>query len=214
MKQLLIIGAGGFGREVLNWVLDIQEDKRDWKIRGFLDANPNALNDYDCSYSIIGDPSSYIPQDDDCFVCAIGAPSVKIKICNRIKTLGGKFINLIHPSVIIGNRSKIGIGCVFCPGAVITTDVKINDFVMLNLHATVGHDATVGMGTTLSVHADVAGFATLGEGVFLGSHALILPGAKVGEYSIVGGGSVVLKRVKPYATVMGVPAKQIAGFRN
>lgn len=212
MTRLLIIGAGGFGREILDWALEALQKNRNWEVGGFLDANPAALNGYKCGYSILDDPLLYMPQEGDRFICAIGHPSTKLRICRSLTERGAKFITLIHPTAIIGTRCVVGAGCVFCPGAVVTSDVKIGDFVMMNLQSTVGHDAIVADGCTLSPHADLNGFGSLGEGVFLGSHAVVLPGAKVGDYAVVGAGSVVLKKVKAGATVMGVPAKQIAGF--
>jgi len=212
MKRLLIVGAGGFGREVLNWVRDIPKQIRNWEIGGFLDANPAALDGYDCGLPILADPMNYHLQDDDCLICAIAQPATKLRVCRYLINNGAKFITLIHPSAIIGSRCVIGEGCVFCPGSIITADVTIGDLVTVNANSTIGHDAVVGQGCTLSGHVDITGFASLGEGVFLGSHAVVLPGAKVGDYAIVGAGSVVLKKVKAGATVMGVPAKQIAGF--
>ena len=213
MKRLLIVGAGGFGREVLNWALDIPKDKRDWEVAGFLDANPAALEGFSrIHYEIFADPLNYSPQEKDLFVCAIGTPVIKLQICKTLVQKGATFITLIHPTAVIGHGCTLGVGCLFCPGSIVTADVCINDFVTLNAYATVGHDAKIGTGCTLSGHVDVTGFSVLGEGVFLGSHAVVLPGAQVGDYATVGAGSVVLKKVKPGATVMGVPAKQIAGF--
>jgi sugar O-acyltransferase (sialic acid O-acetyltransferase NeuD family) len=212
MNRLLIIGAGGFGREVLNWAQDIPMQNRAWKVGGFLDADTSALDGYNCNFSILGDPQTYIPRQGDCFICSIGHPATKLRICQNLKERGAQFITLIHPSSVIGSRCSIGVGCIFCPGAIITTDVKISDFVTVNAQASIGHDVIIGDGCTLSSHVDITGFASLGEGVFLGSHAVVLPKGDVGDFAIVGAGSVVLKKVKPGATVMGVPAKQIAGF--
>ena len=212
MNRLLIIGAGGFGREVINWARDVPIHARDWEVGGFLDANNKALEAYNCEVSILADPMTYLPQSGDRFACAIGHTATKLRVCNHLKMRGAQFVTLTHPTAVIGERCLIGEGCVICPGAIITADVTIADFVTVNAQATIGHDAVVGKGCTLSGHVDVTGFASLGEGVFLGSHAVILPKAQVGDYAIVGAGSVVLKRVKPGATVMGVPAKQIAGF--
>ncbi len=212
MKRLLIIGAGGFGREVLNWALHVLPQNRDWEVGGFLDADPAVLDAYECGFPILDDPMNYLPKEDDRFICAIGHPSTKLRVCRYLKERGAQFITLIHSTAIVGDRCTIGAGCVFCPGAVVTTDVEMGDFVMMNLQSTIGHDAVVADGCTLSPHADVNGFASLGEGVFVGCHAVVLPGAKIGDYAIVGAGSVVLKKVKAGATVMGVPAKQISGF--
>ena len=210
MKQLLIIGAGGFGREVLGWAVDALKTKSDWTISGFLDANPNALSQFNYPYPILGDPASYLPQQNDYFVCAIGDPKIKLWLCKELQRRGGQFWTLVHPSSIIGQYCKIGEGCIVCPGAIITTNVRIGNFVTLNLHATVGHDAVIGDGCTLSDHVDVTGGAKVGEGVFLGSHASILPQIVVGDYAKVGAGSIVVRKVKPHATVFGVPAKQIS----
>ena len=212
MKRLIIVGAGGFGREILSWALDCEALQHEWRVSGFLDEKPLALEAFDCAYPIVGSPSNYLPAEDDVFVCAIGDPRTKLRVCAELLARGARFITLIHPSAIIGRNNKIGQGCVFCPGSLITTNVTLGDFVTLNASSSIGHDAVIGEGCTLSGHVDVTGFCSLGEGVFLGSHAVVLPSAKVGDYAIVGAGSVVLKKVKPGATVMGVPAKQVAGF--
>lgn len=212
MNRLLIIGAGGFGREVLKWAQDISMQERDWEIGGFLDANLGAFDEYDCNYPIFADPFTYFPRQGDCFICAIGHTTTKLRICRHLEARGAQFTTLIHPTATIGNRCTIGDGCILCPGSIITTDVKIGKYVTVNVQATVGHDAVIGEGCTLSGHVDITGFATLGEGVFVGSHAVVLPKAKVGDYAIIGAGSVVLKRIKSGVTVMGVPAIQIDGF--
>lgn len=212
MNRLLIIGAGGFGREVLCWLSNIPEEERDWKIAGFLNSNPSALKGFACPYPILGDPLSFDLQEDNMLVCAIGDPKTKLQLCGVLKKRGGKFFTLVHPTAVIGMRCKIGEGCIVCPGAIITTDVKIGNFVTINVHATVGHDSIIGDGSTLSGHVDVTGFAKIGKGVFLGSHASVIPKVQVGDFSVVGAGSVVVRGVKPNITVMGVPAKQVAGF--
>lgn len=212
MKKLIIVGAGGFGREVLAWALDNPSNKRDWEVYGFLDDNPSALERFSVPYPILGSTCEYQPGPDDRFICAIGLPKVKLSVCDELENRGGQFITLIHPSAITGTRCKIGLGTVVCPGVILTSDVKIGKHVLLNLHATVGHDATIEDGSTLSPHVDITGFAKIGRKVFLGAHAVVLPGARVEDDAIVGAGSVVLKCVKAGTTVMGVPAKQIAGF--
>jgi len=212
MNRLLIVGAGGFGREVLCWLSDMPEEERGWEIGGFLDANPLALKGYSCSYPILGNPLNFDLQENDRLVCAIGDPKTKLRLCRALKERGGKFFTFIHVTAVIGMRCKIGEGCVICPGAIITTDVNMGDFVTVNVHASVGHDSVIGDYSTLSGHADVTGFARLDKGVFLGSHASVIPKVQIGDFAVVGAGSMVVRRVKPNTTVMGVPAKQIAGF--
>ena len=211
MNRLLIIGAGNFGREVLDWALAIPSSERDWEVYGFLDSRSEILHGTNCQFGIVGDPLTYLVQPGDRFICAVGEPKQKLFYARHIKARGGKFVNIIHPSTIIGSNCHIGEGCVFCPGAIITTNVVIGSFVTLNVYATVGHDARIGDGCTLSGHTDVTGWAVLGEGIFLGSHASVLPKAVVGDYAVIGAGSVVLRKVEANVTVMGVPAKDIYG---
>lgn len=210
MKRIVIIGAGGFGREMLAWLKS--STMGEFEIVGFLDQNKDALAGYAVGYPIIGDPESYKPEKEDHFVCALGNPKIKLRIARSIQKRGGAFFTFIHGTATIGNEVKIGEGCILCPGVVVSSDVQLGAFVTLNVYATVGHDAVIGDGCTLSAHADVTGYATLGEGVFMGTHAAVLPRAAVGDYAVVGAGSVVLKKVKPHSTVIGVPAKQIIGF--
>jgi sugar O-acyltransferase (sialic acid O-acetyltransferase NeuD family) len=211
-KRLLIIGAGGFGREILAWAEDVQRaGTADWSVFGFLDANQQALDGFDIDQPIVGDPATYQPSAGDCFVCAIGDPKIKLDVCRALQERGANFINLIHPTAIIGPRCILGTGTILCPFAAITVDAMLGDFVTLNLRAGVGHDVIVGHGCTLNAFCDVTGGAKLGDGVFLGSHAVIAPRVHVGEFAKVGAGSVVVRRIKDYASVMGVPAKRI-GF--
>ena len=209
MKRLLIVGGGNLGREVLDWALAVPLENRDWEVGGFLDSRAGILDGYDVPYPNLGAPDSFSFGDNDCFICAIGESKTRLQYCRQLKARGATFINLIHPSAIVGSGCRWGEGCILCPGVVVTNHVTLGDFVTLNVHSTVGHDAILGDGCTLSGHAELTGWVVLGEGVFLGSHASILPKAHVAEYTIVGAGSVVLKKTEPHTTVMGVPAKRI-----
>lgn len=209
-NRLLIIGAGGFGREVLQWAEDIQRTgQTDWEIGGFLDANSQAFDSFDIDVPVLGSPDDWQPQPHDRFVCAIGDPSVRLRICRSFLDRGAEFVSLIHPTAIVGARCHIGKGTILCPGTTVTVDATIGDFVILNVRACVGHDAQVGDGCTINDFCDVTGNAKLGEGVFLGSHSSVTPSASVGDFARVGAGSIVVRRVRAHTTVMGPVAKRI-----
>lgn len=209
MRRLLIVGAGGFGREVRGWVAQAGGALVECDKIAFLDKNPAALDGYSVDDPIIGDPAMYAPQEGDLFICAVGDPATKLLLCRQLVARGARFVTLLHPSAVVGPRCSVGTGCIICPQVVLTADVTLGDFVTVNVCATIGHDARVGQGCTISGHSDVTGFAVLGEGVFLGSHASVLPGAKVEDYAVVGAGSVVIRRVPRYSTVVGVPARLV-----
>lgn len=208
MKNLIIVGAGGFGREVLSYLSDIKDRQNTWMIKGFIDDNLNVLNNYNCEYEIINTIGKYIPEHNDIFVMAIGLPTEsKLEIGNYLLEKGAKFVNIIHPTARVDKRASLGIGCVVAPFAGISCDVSIGKFVTINAYSSVGHDSIIGDGSTISSYASIAGNVKIGKGVSVGLHGCILPGCKVGDFAVIGAGSVVVKNVKPRSTIIGVPGK-------
>ena len=209
MKRLLIVGAGGFGREVLLWAADASKYQSEWSIAGFLCDDLNALDNYDYDIPIVGGIQDYIPHDEDLLVMAIADTRNKLDLANKLEERGAKFITLIHPTVIVAKNAKIGRGCVFCPLSSVSCDTNVGNFVTVNTRSGIGHDSKIDDGCTLSSHVDLGGYVQMGRGVFVGSSANILPKTKIGDFATIGAGSVVLRSVKSGVTVFGVPAKTI-----
>ncbi len=210
-KRLVIVGAGGFGREVHAWAADCRRSDHGvvWSECAFLDNNSHALDDFPIESPVIGSCDTYTPNDQDLLVCAIGDPRAKLAVCRSLQQRGAQFYTLVHPTAVVGERSRLGVGVVLCPHSVVTVDVHLGDFTMLNVAARVGHDATLGPGCTLSGGCDVTGGGRLGEGVFLGANATMLPSARAGDYAKIAAGSVVYRRAPAGATVSGSPAKRL-----
>ena len=208
-QRLIIVGAGGFGREVLNWARDVSVKTGEWQVGGFLDAHPDALTGYHVDGEILGHPDSYHPQPEDVFVCAIGNSVTRLDVCRKLSEKGARFATLVHPQAIVGTGCTIGPGSIICPFSVVTTNTTLGSHVILNTHCCIGHDVVLGDGCTLSPHAAVAGNAVLGAGVFMGMHAVVLQRVHVGDRAVIGAGSVVLRKVAAGTTVLGVPAKRL-----
>ncbi len=208
MKELIIVGAGGFGRELLGWVKDINRHQARWTIKGFIDDNPGALDGLACDYTVIGTIQAWQPKETEVFACAIAKPAIKEKVVNTLKLRGAHFESIVHPTAVIGDFNKTGEGLVVYPNAVISVNVMIGDFVTL-LCSGIGHDAVIGDFSTISSYCDITGGVQLGKRVFMGSHATIVPQKKIGDDAYVGAGSLVLKNVKPNTKVIGNPAKEI-----
>jgi sugar O-acyltransferase (sialic acid O-acetyltransferase NeuD family) len=207
MKQLIIIGAGGFGREVLAWARQATES---CTVRGFLDDNDRALEGFRKDVPVLGGTADYVPEPDDVFVCALGRIDFKRRCVERVLGRGGRFTILRHRTSACGENVSLGEGVILCPHTTVGSDARLGDFVTVNLHSSVAHDAVVGRWTQLHCHVDVTGGVVLGEGVTVGSHASILPGVKVGDGATIGAGSVVMQDVPPGVTVFGVPARPYA----
>lgn len=208
--RIIIIGAGGFGREVASWLKDSTAWTEECEFGGFLDKNPQALHGKTGYGPILTSPDGFTPGADDRFVCAIGDPDTKLSVCASMKRAGARFLQLVHRTAVVGSSCELGEGVVLCAGTLLTADVKVGAFVALNVYATVGHDAVIGDGCTLSAHCDVTGGAILHERVFMGSHSVILPNVEVGANARIGAGTVVTRRVNPSTTVFGVPARVIS----
>ena len=207
--RLLIVGAGGLGREAATWAEAMPEGTRSWaSVAGFLDPCPDALDGTNSPWPLLGTEDDFPFEEEDRVLVALGDPRAKARVVERLASRI-RFATVIHPSAVLGPGSRVGEGSLLCPGAVVTADVSLGSHVLLNVGATVGHDARMGDFCTLAPHTHLAGRAVLGEGVFLGSHAAVLPGAKVGNWARVGAGSVVLRRVPEDVTVHGNPAKRL-----
>lgn len=208
MKNIIIVGAGGFGRELLQWIKDINEIEKRWIIKGFIDDNPEALDELKFEFSVIGSIQNWQPKSDEVFACAIANPGIKEKVVGLLKSKGASFESVIHPSAIIGEHNIIGEGLVAYPNSCITTNVLVGNFVTL-LASEIGHDAKIGDYSTISSYCDITGGVHLGKRVFLGSHVTIVPKRKVGDDAYLGAGSVVVTHIKEKTKVFGNPAKKM-----
>jgi len=214
MKKLVIIGAGGFGREVFWLVQRINANSPTWDLLGFLDDNLDKLNMFDGYGRIIGDIASYERLNRPYAICAIGSPVVRKAIVERLSKFEPLWATLIDPSVSVGPGSTVGNGCVFLKNANLTANVTVGNHVHFGCTAQAAHDAKIGDYCTLCGHVDVNGAVCIEEGVFVGSHACILPRVHVEPWSTVGAGTVAIRTVHTKTSVFGVPAKEITRPRN
>jgi sugar O-acyltransferase (sialic acid O-acetyltransferase NeuD family) len=206
MKQLHIVGAGGFGRECHAWASQHPDCGKAWVIAGFLDDNAAALRPYG-DFAPVRPLAGHRPAADNLYLCGIGMPGLKEKLIAPLLAAGAQFLTFVHPQAMVGPRVKLGCGSVICPGAILSTDINLGEFVLVNLNSTIGHDATLGDWTSLSAQCDITGHVKVADRVFMGSRASVIPGKKVGSGSIVGAGAVVVADVPPGVTVVGNPAR-------
>ena len=206
--NIIIVGAGGFGREVYLWAKD-SFSRDQYKIKGFLDDNPRILDNYDMNVGIIGNLNSHEIKNQDRFIFAIGDIDIKKRLIIKMKKRGAKFLTLIHPTAIMANTTKIGEGVIICPFCLVSDNVLLEDFVMLNIYSSCGHDAKVGSYCILSPYATLNGFVILEDEVFLGTHTTVTPYKRVGYKSKISANSVVMRDVPPNKIVFGVPGKAI-----
>lgn len=209
MKNLLIIGARGFGREVYNLAVDVMNTFGEFKIKGFLDDNPYLLAGIKGYPPIIDSVENYWPAMEDIFVCALGDIESKQKYVKMVTEKGGAFINLIHPKSIIRQNTQFGTGCIVQPLTLVSNEVFVGDFVTILAHSIIGHDSRIGNWCHLGALVFLGGFVTIADNVTIHTRATILPGLTISINSTVGAGSVVIRDVEPGITIFGNPAKKI-----
>lgn len=208
MYDIVIVGAGGFGREVCLWAKD-SFPKDQYRINGFLDDNPKALNNYNVEINIIGSIDDYEIKENDRFVVGMGNIEIKKKVVEQLEARNAQFLTLIHPTAEIADTSMVGRGNIIAPFVLISNCAKIDDFVIMNSYSSCGHDSSVGKHCILSPYATISGFAILEDEVFLGTHSTVIPGKRVGHKSKISANSVVMRDVAANKIVFGVPGKAI-----
>jgi sugar O-acyltransferase (sialic acid O-acetyltransferase NeuD family) len=206
-RTLVIIGAGGFGGEVLQYLRDATRGVPGIEIRAFFDdrtdIEPAALD----GVPLLGTIDSYHPDRDDQALVAIGDPDVRTRVISTLRGRGASFFDLVHPTAFVATTARIGNGCIIGPFCGIGNRAVLGDHVVMPWYASVAHDATVGSYAVFSPYSTVNGGASLGEGAFLGTHAVVNPLQNVGPWAKVAAGSVVYREVPAGQLALGNPAR-------
>ncbi|MDM0054922.1 acetyltransferase [Variovorax fucosicus] len=207
-RKLLIVGAGGFGREVLGYV---EDDNPLFDVKGFLDSRSDALDATPRSVGIVGDPLTYKPQPDEVFMAAVGDPQMRFKFTAALRDVHQvDFATVVHPSANVSRHAHLRHGCIIAPRVGISVDVHIGEFTCIQEYTVVGHDARIGNWCQLNSHCTIAGGARIGNFVTIHPNCVITSRAVIGDGAVVGPGSVVMGRIPPGITVLGNPARRFA----
>ncbi|MDP1921627.1 MAG: hypothetical protein Q8L14_35635 [Myxococcales bacterium] len=212
LKRLVIVGAGGFAREVAWLIGAINQVTPTFEVVGFIVTDLTRLTVHDSK--VLGD-LSWLEANlhtVDALANGIGTPGARLRVATeleaRFPTL--EWPTLIHPSVLFDrSTATIGHGVILCAGVIGTVNLVVESFAMVNLACTLGHEAHLGRGSVLNPTVNISGGVQLGSGVLVGTGAQILQYVRVGEGATVGAGAVVTREVAPGDTVLGVPARSM-----
>ena len=214
LKDLYIIGAGGFGREVAWLVERINVIEPTWNLKGFIDDNIAIHGSLQDDYSVVGGCDYLMNITQEVWVvCAVGSAKIRQKIIEKLKNhVNVKFATLIDPSVLRSERVDIGEGSIICAGTIITVDISIGSHVIINLDCTIGHDDIIHDFVTIYPSVNLSGNVVVGECAELGTGMQIIQGKSIGKESIIGAGAVVIRDIPEKCTAVGSPAKPIKFF--
>ena len=213
MKKIAIIGAGGFAREVAWLIRDINRVTPQFEFLGCLVSDASRPAEHDSKELTLGD-FNWLDGNKQVegLAFGIGSPASKIKLAAELTSRFPRleWPPLIHPSVQFDHSTtKIERGVVLCAGSIGTVNLEFEEFSMVNLLCTIGHESRIGRGSALMPTVNISGGVVIGEGVLLGTGAQVLQYVSVGAGATVGAGAVVTKNVEPGTTVVGIPAKPL-----
>lgn len=208
MGELVIVGAGGFGRETLDVVREINEVNPTWRLLGFVDDDLSPVNRE--RLAVLGIPHlgglASLPDGVDVAV-AIGNPTTRRTVVGSL-TGRHSFPALIHPTAIRGSELLHGEGLIVLGGVSLGTNVRLGDHVHLNAHAVIGHDARLHDFVSVNPSATISGEVDVGPGSLAGASCVVLQGLTIASDVRIGAGAVVTKSVtESGATAVGVPAR-------
>jgi sugar O-acyltransferase (sialic acid O-acetyltransferase NeuD family) len=207
VHPLVIIGAGGFGREVLDVVDAINALRPSYEFLGFLDDGAVRADLLARLAAPHLGASERLTELDAMYVVGIGSGVVRRKLVASAPP--ARAANLIHPTSTIGRDARVGVGIIIAAGARVTSNVELGNHVNLHVNCTVGHDSVVMSYSSVFPGATVGGNVTIGEAATIGTGANVLPGVTIGAGAFVGAGAVVTKDVEPGVTVVGAPARPL-----
>jgi len=206
---LVIVGAGGFGREVLDVVEAINESGSIYDVLGFVDDNPQSEELLARRHIRLLGPVEALAEVDAEYALGIGSGPVRARLDELATEWGRQAALLVHPSATFGSEYVLGAGTVVTAGVRITTNIVIGRHVHLNLNTTVGHDVRIDDYVTVNPGATISGNVVLEREVSIGTNAAIIQGVTVGRGTIVGAGAVVVRDLPSGVTAVGVPARPL-----
>ena len=202
IKNLVICGAGGLGREILSLIRRDYDDV--WNVIGFIDPNLK-LQSLVNGVPVL--PESFLDREEMAVVLGMASSERKTMLLEQIHTKH----NLIMPNIIsskasVDNNVYWGIGNVVTDFCWISTNVKIGDGVLVNVASTIGHDAVIENCCSIMPQCAISGNVYIGKNTLIGAKSFILQGKHVGQNAVIAAGSCVFRNVDDYETVWGNPA--------
>ena len=214
-KQIIIIGAGGHGKEVCAYLDDWVRQGAKVQLVGFIDEE-KPKGPFGGS-TILGDLSDLktmlrIPETVFHYMTAVGDNEGRKRLVERIEAIRAENLHawtFCHPSAYVGQEIQIGEGTCLAPGSLVTASVSLGKHCIVNVKASLSHDCVIGDFANINPGAVICGNVQIGEGCFIGAGAKVIEKVSIGEWAVIGAGAVVTENIPPHVTAVGIPARVI-----
>ena len=208
VRRVVVLGAGGHGRELADIVRQVASTRGGVELIGIADDNePDRAILARSGIRFLGPRTAIDGRDLDLHL-GVGYPHIRSQIDRSLRYPATP---LIHPSATVGSANSFDDGVVLAQGAIVTTNVRLGRHTHVNVGASLSHDCVVGNYVTICPGVTLAGSVLVGDSVFIGAGATVLPGVSIGDGAVIGAGAVVATDVPAAATFAGVPARKIRG---
>lgn len=211
MERVVIIGAGGHGREVAEILIHQAQIRDDLTPLGFVDDNLDLRGQVVSGLPVLGDWSWFegVDRTEVAVVCATGSPPTCRRLVQRAKDLGLVFASVASPLAHVSPSARLGKGVTLFPNVVVNTNADLGDHCILNVASTVSHDTRLGRYCNVNPGVHLAGMVTVGEGCYVGMGTAVIQGVSIGDWTVIGAGAVVVRDLPPNVTAVGIPAEII-----
>ncbi len=212
-KDIVIVGHGGFAKELAFLIDEINRQEATWNILGYISNNCEDVGTSHGKYKIYNSDDWLKKTDANInVILGIGDPKIINAVSSKLlKNKNLTFPNIIHPEVVRDeDRVIFGAGNIVCAGAIFTTDITVGSFNVFNLNCTVGHDSKIGDCNVFNPTVNISGGVDIGNKVLVGTGAQVLQYLSVCDEVIIGAGAVVAKNVEGSGTYVGIPARKLS----
>lgn len=209
---MVIVGAGGYGLEVLLYAREAKDRGWPHTVDGFIDDGLPAGTVVDGGLGVLG-PSTHGGLLSGGVIIAVGDADARAALAARVRASGGELVTLVHHTAYVASSATVGAGSILCPFSMVAAHARIGSNVSMNVYASVGHEAVVGDHAVLSPYSALLGRTHVGDRCYVATHATVAPGVEVGAQSKVSAGAAVMRDAPPGSLLVGNPAKGRVMFR-
>lgn len=210
MKDLVIIGAGDFGREIANVVDRINKVNTEpiWNLKGFIDDNLDIQGSKVDGYTVIGTTEELNNFKGAVYaICSLGVARIRKRVINKINNPAIKYATLIDPDARLYNNASVGEGSIICGGSILAINTRVGNHVIVNLNCTLGHDDIIDDYSVVNPGTNISGKVYIKECCDLGTGSKVIQGLSIGPHTVIGAGAAVIRNIPANCVAVGVPAR-------